>query len=192
MRREAPARRRRPPPAAGARSRPRGNRRRRAAQRVRGAIGRWLLGLIEDRGGLVTEDDLRGYEAVWNEPVAVEFRGFDLRTRGGALRLPFRARSPAGARALGQAERALALVTALAPDIPPAWNDKPHRAGDDGDLRVLTTSLGLARAGAFCARIAPARAAGECKRGGGSGKRTGGHFWGDCCPHDPGSDECCS
>src|SRR6187402_63567 len=35
-----------------------------------GTISRSLLGLIEDRGGLVTDDDLRAYEAVWSEPVA--------------------------------------------------------------------------------------------------------------------------
>ena len=95
-----------------------------------GAIGRSLLRLIEDRGGLVTEDDLRAYEAIWSEPVAVEFRGFELRTRAGLSDFPSALGALPELRGLGQAERALALVTALAADIPdPAGNDEPHGAG---------------------------------------------------------------
>ena len=34
-----------------------------------GTIGRALLGLVEERGGLITEQDLSAYQAHWSEPV---------------------------------------------------------------------------------------------------------------------------
>ena len=109
-----------------------------------GTIGRSLLGLIEDRGGLVTEDDLRAYKAVWSEPVAVEFRGFDLRTRAGLSDFPTALGGLPELRGLGPAERALALVSALAPDIPAQHGTTNLTVlDDDGNACVLTTSLGL-------------------------------------------------
>jgi gamma-glutamyltranspeptidase / glutathione hydrolase len=109
-----------------------------------GTIGRSLLGLIEDRGGLVTEDDLRAYEAVWSEPVALEFRGFDLRTRAGLSDFPSALGALPELRGLGQAQRALALVTALIPDSPAQQGTTNVTVlDDDGNACVLTTSLGL-------------------------------------------------
>jgi gamma-glutamyltranspeptidase/glutathione hydrolase len=46
-----------------------------------------LLGLMEERGGLVTEEDLRRYEPVWAEPVEAEYAGVRLFSRA-ALNSP--------------------------------------------------------------------------------------------------------
>lgn len=109
-----------------------------------GTIGHSLVRLMEERGGLVTEDDLRAYEAVWSEPVAVEFRGFDLRTRAGLSDFPSALGALPELRGLGEAERALALVAALAGDIPAQQGTTNLTVlDDDGNACVLTTSLGL-------------------------------------------------
>lgn len=109
-----------------------------------GTIGRALLQLMEERGGLVTEDDLRSYEATWSEPVGVEFRGFDLRTRASLSDFPSALAALPELRGLGEPERAFALVTALAGEIPPQ-NGTTNLAvlDDDGNACVVTTSLGL-------------------------------------------------
>jgi gamma-glutamyltranspeptidase/glutathione hydrolase len=109
-----------------------------------GTIGQALLELMEERGGLVTEDDLRGYEGVWSEPIAVGFRGFDVRSRTGLTDFPFALTALPELRGLGEAERTVAIVTALAAEIPPQ-NGTTNLAvlDDDGNACVLTTSLGL-------------------------------------------------
>src|SRR6266480_6803729 len=53
-----------------------------------GSIGRELLALMEERGGLLTAADLTSYEARWTDPVEIEFRGYGLRTRSGLSELP--------------------------------------------------------------------------------------------------------
>ena len=70
---------------APARARPgaRAARRRRRAERVRGSLGAALLELMDERGGLVTRDDLAAYEAIWSEPVEVAYAGTRVLTRAG-------------------------------------------------------------------------------------------------------------
>jgi gamma-glutamyltranspeptidase/glutathione hydrolase len=109
-----------------------------------GTVGRSLLLLMEERGGLVTEDDLRAYEALWSEPVSVEFRGFDLRTRAGLSDFPSALGALPELRGLGEAERALAIVTVLAGELPAQRGTTNITVlDDDGNACVLTTSLGL-------------------------------------------------
>ena len=109
-----------------------------------GTIGSSLLRLIEDRGGLVTEEDLRTYEAVWSEPVAVGFHGFDLRSRAGLSDFPSALAALPALRGLGEAERALALVTTLGGELPAQQGTTNLSVLDDeGNACVLTTSLGL-------------------------------------------------
>ncbi len=108
-----------------------------------GSIARVLLGLMDERGGLVTRADLDAYEAEWSPPAVVPYAGTRVLTRSGLapleealVRLPALAgRSPA--------ERALALVGAL---------DRPGCDGHttnltvvdaEGSACVLTSSLGL-------------------------------------------------
>src|SRR5512133_156650 len=40
-----------------------------------GSIGEALLVLLDERGGLVTEQDLAAYDAAWRQPAELEFRG---------------------------------------------------------------------------------------------------------------------
>ncbi len=44
-----------------------------------------LLGLMEERGGLVTRDDLSSYRAEWLEPVTIDRRGLRLSSRAALL-----------------------------------------------------------------------------------------------------------
>jgi gamma-glutamyltranspeptidase/glutathione hydrolase len=109
-----------------------------------GSIAATLLELMDERGGLVTADDLRSYVALWEEPVSVEFRGYGIQTREGLSGFPeVLARLPE-LRGLDEPTRALAVVGALAAELP-SQNGTTNlvTADDDGNACVLTTSLGL-------------------------------------------------
>jgi gamma-glutamyltranspeptidase/glutathione hydrolase len=109
-----------------------------------GTIARALLALMEERGGLVTEDDLRAYEARWEEPVRVEFRGFDVRTRAGLSDFPDALASLPPLRGREEPERVLALVSTLLDEMPAQPGTTNLAILDaDGSTCVLTTSLGL-------------------------------------------------
>jgi gamma-glutamyltranspeptidase / glutathione hydrolase len=114
-----------------------------AAACYTGTIAAALLELMEERGGLVTEEDLAEYRAEWSEPVELEYRGLMVRTRrdlgdfGAALTaLPL-------LRGRAEPERALALVESLG--TMPADSGTTNLAvlDADGNACVLTTSLGL-------------------------------------------------
>ena len=60
-----------------------------------GTIGRALLELMEERGGLVTAEDLTGYTARWSEPAEVGVPRVHAPQPGGALGLPFGCGAPA-------------------------------------------------------------------------------------------------
>jgi len=109
-----------------------------------GSIGRELLALMEERGGLVTADDLTSYEARWADPVELEFRGYGLRTRSGLSELPAAVARLPELRGLEEPERALALVGALLDELP-AQNGTTNVSviDDQGNACVFTTSLGL-------------------------------------------------
>jgi gamma-glutamyltranspeptidase/glutathione hydrolase len=109
-----------------------------------GAIGRALLELMQERGGLVTEQDLSGYEARWLEPVELEFRGYGIRTRAGLSAFPGALQALGELRGLEEPERALTLVGALLERLPAQHGTTNISAVDaDGNACVLTTSLGL-------------------------------------------------
>jgi gamma-glutamyltranspeptidase/glutathione hydrolase len=109
-----------------------------------GTIGRELLALMEDRGGLVTADDLTSYEARWSDPVELQFRGFELRTRAGLSDFPAAVGRLPELRGLEESARALALVGALLEELPTQNGTTNVSAiDDDGNACVLTTSLGL-------------------------------------------------
>ena len=108
-----------------------------------GTLADALLALMEDRGGLVTRDDLRAYEAQWREPVEYAFAGTHVLARAGLapvgdtlVRLPT-------LRGLSPARRAVMLTRTLV---------SPEREGDttnlaivdaEGNACVVTSSLGL-------------------------------------------------
>jgi gamma-glutamyltranspeptidase / glutathione hydrolase len=115
-----------------------------AASAYIGTIGRGLLRLSDERGGLITAGDLTAYQAVWSEPVQIERAGLTWLTRGGISRVPETlARLPV-LGALTPAERLVTLVEALEPATPSAQHTTNLVAVDPrGNVCVLTTSLGL-------------------------------------------------
>jgi gamma-glutamyltranspeptidase / glutathione hydrolase len=109
-----------------------------------GSIGRALLELMEERGGLVTVEDLTSYEAQWSDPLELDFRGYALRTRVGLSNLPDAVRRLPALRGRSEPERALALVGALLDELPERIGTTNVSVIDSkGNACVLTTSLGL-------------------------------------------------
>ena len=110
----------------------------------RGALGEALLELMDDRGGLVTRDDLLAYRARWSEPVEIPYAGTRFFTRADLSGLPETLPRLPALVGLDMAERALALVQAL--DGAPAPNGHTTSlttVDAEGSACVLTTSLGL-------------------------------------------------
>jgi gamma-glutamyltranspeptidase/glutathione hydrolase len=109
-----------------------------------GTLARALLALMDERGGLVTREDLSAYEPRWSDPVEVEFRGYDVRTRAGLSDFPEALNRLAELHDLSEPERALALAAALLDELPARHGTTNITAIDaDGNACVLTTSLGL-------------------------------------------------
>ncbi len=103
-----------------------------------GSIAQALLELVRERGGTITASDLSGYRATWSAPLAVEFAGRRILTRGG----------------IGGVREALgALRAPFGPDELLEVLDRPGPGGGQttnisvvdavGNACVLTTSLGL-------------------------------------------------
>jgi gamma-glutamyltranspeptidase / glutathione hydrolase len=103
-----------------------------------GSIAEALLALCDERGGVVTREDLAAYRASWSEPVEVAFAGTRFLTRSGLSGVPETlSLLPPGADLV-------ALVETL---------DRPTDADGDttnlvsvdanGNACVITTSLGL-------------------------------------------------
>ena len=112
-----------------------------AAEGARGAyegtIGNALLDLVRERGGVITPADLASYHAEWREPVAVDWRGRVVLTRGGLSGLPDALRR-------FDTPGTLALVGALDHAHGPETHTTNLVTADaDGNACVLTTSLGL-------------------------------------------------
>ena len=109
-----------------------------------GTIARALLELMEDRRGLVTEQDLATYEAHWEDPVEVEFRGHSVRTRAGLSGFPQALSRLVELRTLTEPERALAVIGALLDEgLPQTGTTNISALDGEGNACVLTTSLGL-------------------------------------------------
>ncbi len=108
-----------------------------------GSLAEALLDLVEERGGLVTRLDLRGYEARWSEPVEVSYAGARFLTRGGLSGVPAALGSLPRLRGLAAPERTLALLEALAPLPGSGHTTNLCTVDREGNACVLTTSLGL-------------------------------------------------
>jgi gamma-glutamyltranspeptidase/glutathione hydrolase len=112
-----------------------------AAEGARGAytgtIGRALLALSDERGGLLTEDDLASYHSRWAAPIEAVWRGRRVLTRGGLSGV-----RPALERFGSQG--LLALVEALeVAHAPETHTTNLVTADAEGNACVVTTSLGL-------------------------------------------------
>ena len=103
-----------------------------------GSIAEALLALCDERGGVVTREDLAAYRATWSEPVEVAFAGTRFLTRRGLSGVPETlSRLPPHADVV-------ALVETL--DLPTDTDGDTTNlvsVDADGNACVLTTSLGL-------------------------------------------------
>ena len=108
-----------------------------------GSLGRALLELMDERGGLVTRDDLAGYEAVWSEPVEIPYAATRVLSRRGLAPLADCLEALPRLRERFPGDRAVALVRAL--DRPDGTCDTTNLVTVDteGNACVLTSSLGL-------------------------------------------------
>jgi gamma-glutamyltranspeptidase/glutathione hydrolase len=115
-----------------------------AAGAYTGTIGRALLELSAERGGVVTAGDLSAYEARWTEPAEAAWLGLRFLTRGGLSGVPGAISRLPRLNGLAPAERVLALLAALddAPG-PETHTTNLVTVDRDGNACVLTTSLGL-------------------------------------------------
>ena len=110
-----------------------------------GSIAEALLALMDERGGLVTREDLAAYRAVWTEPVEVGYAGRRFLTRGGLADLADALRKLPPLRGRPEPERALDVANVLddAAATGSAHTTNLSVVDAEGNACVLTTSLGL-------------------------------------------------
>jgi gamma-glutamyltranspeptidase / glutathione hydrolase len=109
-----------------------------------GELGDELLQLSVERGGLLTEDDLHAYSAVWSEPVKVDYGAVTLATRGDLSGVPETVPRLPVLRGLDETERVFALVDVLEADTELAGDTTNVTVVDAvGNACVITSSLGL-------------------------------------------------
>jgi gamma-glutamyltranspeptidase/glutathione hydrolase len=109
-----------------------------------GSIGGQLLALCDERGGLVTQQDLDAYAAVWSEPASVSYLELELLTRAGLSGMPETVPRLPRLAGLGETERVLALVDVLeAPSAGGGDTTNLSVVDTEGNACVLTSSLGL-------------------------------------------------
>ena len=108
-----------------------------------GTLAEALLELVEERGGLVTREDLAAYEAVWTPPLEASYTGRRVLTRGGLSdlaetleRLPLLA-------GRSETQRVLALVAALVGRPGEGHTTNLVAVDSSGSACVVTSSLGL-------------------------------------------------
>jgi gamma-glutamyltranspeptidase / glutathione hydrolase len=108
-----------------------------------GALATSLLALMDERGGVVTELDLRSYEACWSEPVGVAYAATRFLTRAGLSGVPATLAELPRLRGLAPPERAVALARLLDTASVEGHTTNLSVVDAEGSACVLTTSLGL-------------------------------------------------
>jgi len=108
-----------------------------------GTLAASLLALMDERGGLVTQEDLGRYEATWSESVEVSYAETRFLTREGLSGVPSTISSMPRLAGVSPAERALGLARTLDGSGPNGHTTNLTVVDADGSACVLTTSLGL-------------------------------------------------
>jgi len=115
-----------------------------AAGAYAGTIAASLLALSDERGGLLTPDDLACYAASWGAPLEGEWLSRRFLCRAGLSRVHDALRALPRLAALPASARLVALVNALDGAAGPGTHTTNLVTVDgDGSACVLTTSLGL-------------------------------------------------
>jgi gamma-glutamyltranspeptidase/glutathione hydrolase len=110
----------------------------------RGTIAEALLALVAERDGAIAQEDLTGYEALWADPVEVDYAGTRFVTRGGLSGVPETLSRLPQRRGIDEPLRTLTLLDALAAEQAPETHTTNLVTVDaEGNACVLTTSLGL-------------------------------------------------
>lgn len=109
-----------------------------------GTIGSALLALAEERGALLTADDLSSYIPAWHEPVTTSWLGLRFLCRGGLSGVSAALERLPRLFGLTETQRLLALVATL-DGVPGVETHTTNLVAvdADGNACVLTTSLGL-------------------------------------------------
>jgi gamma-glutamyltranspeptidase/glutathione hydrolase len=109
-----------------------------------GTIGRALLDLSRERGGLVTGADLSAYAPVWSAPVETSWLDRRVLTRGGLSGVPETLPRLPRLGGKSEADRLVTLVETLGGAAGPETHTTNLVTVDaDGNACVFTTSLGL-------------------------------------------------
>ena len=108
-----------------------------------GTLAERLLALMDERGGLVTPQDLDTYRAVWHEPVEVGYAHRRIFTRAGLSGIPVTLERLPTLAGLSERDRVLTLVDALAGGDRAGHTTNLVVVDADGSACALTTSLGL-------------------------------------------------
>jgi gamma-glutamyltranspeptidase / glutathione hydrolase len=112
-----------------------------------GSLAESLLGLMQERDGLVTRADLAAYRVEWLPPAEAAYMGVAIQTRGGLSQLADTLVALPSLRGASPADRVLALARILAA---PLYSGRTYEhttnlctVDADGNACVVTTSLGL-------------------------------------------------
>lgn len=108
-----------------------------------GTLAESLLGLMAERDGLVTRDDLAAYRPRWAEPRETDYAGMRIATRDGLARLGDTLASLPRLRGVSPGERAVVLARALRAPAAGGHTTNLVTVDPEGNTCVLTTSLGL-------------------------------------------------
>ena len=108
-----------------------------------GTLASSLLELMDERGGLVTPEDLRRCEATWSEPVEIAYARTRFLSREGLSGVPAVFSGVPPLRGLEPAERALVLARTLDGGRGVGHTTNLAVADAEGNACVLTSSLGL-------------------------------------------------
>jgi gamma-glutamyltranspeptidase/glutathione hydrolase len=108
-----------------------------------GTLAEALLALMDERGGLVTREDLGSYRAVWHSPSEVGFAGRRVLTRAGLSGFPATLERLPGLGGLSERDRVLTLAEVLTGGDRAGHTTNLVVVDAEGSACVLTTSLGL-------------------------------------------------
>lgn len=109
----------------------------------RGTVAGELLGLMDERGGLVTVTDLETYAPAWSRPQSCAFAGRRVFTRGGLAGIVETLPSLPTLNGLTEAGRARALARVLGRREANGHTTNVTVVDRDENACVVTTSLGL-------------------------------------------------